>query len=126
MKAFAPAAAVALLLAAATAAHGLPLFDRKPTEIDGVRYGPEKVFEGDYISNPESSVFRPMGRPKDMMWLVGWAEPAGDTTAGPSRTYHIRFIGRRTTKPGKYGNLRAFSHQVVIAELINAEIEPAP
>ena len=55
-------------------AQSIPLFDRRPTDINGVRYGPEKVFEGDYITNFEASVFQPMGRPKDMMWLVGLTE----------------------------------------------------
>jgi len=125
MKPFATPAALAVLLAAAVPAQGLPLFDRKPAEINGVRYGPEKVYEGDYITNFEASVFQPMGRPKDMMWLLGWTDRPGDTV-GTSRTYHIRFIGRRTAKPGKYGNMGAFPHQVIIAELINAEVKPAP
>lgn len=125
MKLLAPLAALAILLTAVTPAHGLPLFDRKPAEIDGVRYGPEGVFEGDYITNFEASVFQPMGRRKEMMWLVGWQERPGDT-AGTSRTYHIRFIGRRTAKPGRYGNMGAFPQQVLIAELINAEVKPGP
>ena len=125
MRAFATPAALAVLLAATTPAQAIPLYDRKPAEINGVRYGPEKVYEGDYITSFESSVFRPMGRPNEAIWLLGWQARPSDTTGG-SHAYHIRFIGRRTTKPGKYGNLRAFSHQVVIAELINAEIEPAP
>jgi hypothetical protein len=125
MKPFATPAALVVLLAAAVPAQSLPLFDRKPAEINGVRYGPEKVYEGDYITNFEASVFQPMGRPKDMMWLLGWTDRPGDTV-GTSRTYHIRFIGRRTAKPGKYGNMGAFPHQVIIAELINAEVKPAP
>jgi hypothetical protein len=125
MKPFTTPAVLAVLLAAALPAHSLPLFDRKPADINGVRYGPEKVYEGDYITNFEASVFQPMGRQGEMMWLLGWIDRPGDT-AGTSRTYHIRFIGRRTLKPGRYGNMGAFPHQVIVAELINAEVKPQP
>lgn len=117
------AAALAAILAAAPAPTK-PLFDTKPAVIEGVRYGPEKVFEGDYFTNFESSVFVPMGRPKDAMWLLGWKDAPGDTDNG--RTYHIRFIGRRTVKAARYGNLGAFRRRVLIAELINAQVNPAP
>jgi hypothetical protein len=125
MKPLATLAALAALAAAAVPAQGIPLFDRKPAEIGGVRYGPERIYEGDYITNSEAGVFQPMGRPNEAMWLVGWPNRPRDT-AGTSGAYHIRFIGRRTAKPGKYGALGAFPHQVFVAELINAEAKRTP
>ena len=123
MRAFATTAALAVLLALAAPAQGVPLFDHRPAEIDGVRYGAEKVYEGDYVANDEASVFQPMGRPKEMMWLLGWTDRPGDT-AGASRTYHIRFIGRRTVTAGHYGHLGAYRHIVLITELIDARPKP--
>ena len=52
------------------------------------------------------------------MWLQGWT--------GGSGAHHIRFIGRRTVKPGHYGHLGAYRHTVVITDLIDARPKMAP
>ena len=56
------------------------------------------------------------------MWLSGWTDTgAADLAALPTaRLYHIRFIGRRTARPGHYGHLGAYRHVVIITDLIDA------
>ena len=112
------ATALAAILAVAAPAPTKPLFDRKPATIDGVRFGPEQVFEGDYVRGFEVSDFDPLGPRGSVMWLQGWSGAAG--------AHHIRFIGRRTVKAGHYGPLGAYRHIVVITDLIDARPKMAP
>jgi hypothetical protein len=93
-----------------------PLFDRQPTVIDGVRYGAEQVFEGDYAAGPEASRFDPLGPKGQVLWLRGWTGSAG--------TYHIRFIGRRTAQAGHYGSGGGYRHMVLITDMIDAHPTP--
>jgi len=107
----------ALALAAVLAAAGTkPLFDRKPATIDGVRYGPERVFEGDYAKGFETSDFHELASRGPRLWLQGWTGGAG--------SFHIRFIGRRTAKAGHYGHLGAYRHMVLITDMIDARPKP--
>jgi hypothetical protein len=74
------------------------------------------VFEGDYVKGFERSDFDPFG-PKG----------AGHVAAGLDRrrgAHHIRFIGRRTAKPGHYGHLGAYRHMVLITDMIDARPKP--
>lgn len=121
------AAFLTLLLAGAAPAPCKPLFDPKPATIDGVRYAREQVFEGDYLLGFEASIFRPIGR-RDEMWLSGWTdtEVAKPGALPMARLYHIRFIGRRTARPGRYGHLGAYRDAVIITEMIDARPKAAP
>jgi hypothetical protein len=105
-----PLLAAALLAASPTV--GKPLFDAHPATVDGVAFGREQVFEGDYSHGFERSEFDPLGPKGGVMWLQGWT--------GGDGAHHIRFIGRRTAKPGHYGHLGAYRHMVLITDMIDA------
>lgn len=121
MRILAIAAAVAALLAPG-AALGQETLDAAPTTWRGLQMGPEQVFEGDFTTDFETSTFRPDGAAKaDALWLAGWDDRPGDN-GGITRRYHLRFIGRRTVEPGKYGSLGAYKHTVLITHLISARV----
>jgi hypothetical protein len=105
-------ALAALALIASPPAPAKPLFDTRPATIDGIRYERERVFEGDYVKGFEVSAFDPLGPRGAPMWLQGWT--------GGEGAHHIRFIGRRTAKPGHYGHLGAYRHMVLITDMIDA------
>ncbi|HEY2358843.1 MAG TPA: hypothetical protein VGH86_15425, partial [Phenylobacterium sp.] len=66
--------------------------------------------------------FTPDGAPKsEAMWLAGWVEHPGDN-GDLQRRYHLRFVGRRTVEPGRYGSLGAYKHTVLITKLISARL----
>jgi hypothetical protein len=113
---------VMVVLAVSLVAPGLALgqeaLDAAPMTWRGVQLGPEQVFEGDFTTNYNASIFAPDGAPKaEAMWLAGWKERPGDNGDLPLR-YHIRFVGRRTVEPGRYGSLGAYKHTVLITRLI--------
>jgi hypothetical protein len=119
-------AALAAALMGIVLASGLALaedaLDPAPITWRGVQLGGEQLFEGDFTINFETSVFRPDGAPKaDAMWLAGWEPRPGDNGDLPRR-YHIRFVGRRTAEPGRYGGLGAYKHTVLITRLISARV----
>jgi hypothetical protein len=119
-------AALAAALMGLVLASGLALaddaLDPRPMAWRGVQLGGEQLFEGDFTINFETSVFRPDGAPKpDAMWLAGWEDRPGDTGDLPRR-YHIRFVGRRTVEPGRYGRLGGYPHTVLITRLISARV----
>jgi hypothetical protein len=119
-------AALAAALMGLALASGLALaedaLDPRPTTWRGVQMGGEQLFEGDFAINFETSVFRPDGAPKpEAMWLAGWEDRPGDNGDLPRR-YHVRFVGRRTVEPGKYGSLGAYQHTVLITRLISARV----
>ena len=112
MKIAIAAAGAALLLAAPSKA----LLDPKPAVVDGVRYDRERIYEGAYTHAFERSDFDPIGPRGEAMWLLGWT--------GGSGVYHIRFIGRRTASPGRYGHLGAYRHMLLITDMIDSRPEP--
>ena len=117
---------VILALAAALAfpglASGQDALDPKPITWHGAQFGGEQVFEGDYTVDFEASSFRPDGAPPaDAMWLAGWEDRPGDG-GGIIRRYHLRFVGRQTVEPGKYGSLGAYRHIVLITHLVSARV----
>jgi len=120
-------------LAAAGLASGQDALDTKPLTWRGVQLGPEQVFEGDYTNDYETSVFRPDGAAAaDAMWLSGWQDRPGDG-GGITRRYHLRFVGRQTVEPGKFGGLGAYGQEVLISRLISSRVliekpdpDPAP
>lgn len=96
--------------------------DPTPMTWRGMQMGAEQVFEGDFTINYETSVFIPDGAPKaDAVWLAGWQERPGDN-GGLTRRYHIRFVGRRTAEPGRYGSLGAYRNEVLITRLLAARV----
>lgn len=96
--------------------------DPTPITWRGLQMGAEQVFEGDFTINYETSVFVPDGAPKaDAVWLAGWQERPGDN-GGLTRRYHIRFVGRRTAEPGRYGGLGAYRNEVLITRLLAARV----
>ena len=111
------AALIGLVLASGLA-FAEEALDPTPMTWRGVQLGAEQVFEGDFTVNFETSVFRPDGAAAgDAMWLAGWADRPGDNADLPRR-YHVRFVGRRTVEPGRYGGLGAYRHTVLITRLI--------
>jgi hypothetical protein len=119
-------AALAAALMGLVLASGLALaedaLDPRSMAWRGVQLGGEQLFEGDFTINYETSVFRPDGAPKpDAMWLAGWEDRPGDSGDLPRR-YHIRFVGRRTVEPGRYGSLGGYPHTVLITRLISARV----
>jgi hypothetical protein len=117
-------ASLAAALIGLVLATGLALaedaLDPTPLTWRGMQLGGEQVFEGDFTVNYETSAFRPDGAQKaEAMWLAGWTERPGDN-GDPGRRYHLRFIGRRTAEPGRYGGLGAYRHEVLITRLISA------
>ena len=124
-----------LAFAGALAAPGLGLgqeaLDAKPMTFRGVQLGPEQVFEGDYANDYQTSVFRPDGAAAgDAMWLAGWEDRPGDG-GGITRRYHLRFVGRQTVEPGRFGSLGAYRQEVLISRLISSRLliekpEPDP
>lgn len=118
-------------LAASGLASGQDALDTKPMTFRGVQLGPEQVFEGDYTNDYETSVFRPDGAAAaDAMWLAGWQDRPGDG-GGITRRYHLRFVGRQTVEPGKFGGLGAYRQEVLISRVISSRVliekpEPDP
>jgi hypothetical protein len=109
----------ALLLAAPALAQDDGPLDPNPTTWRGARMGPEQVYEGDFTVNYETSVFHVDGTPPgETVWLSGWQDRPGDG-GGITRRYHIRFVGRHTLQPGKYGGLGAFPHTILVSRLIS-------
>jgi len=105
-----------------TLAGGQDALDSKPTTWRGVPFGPEQVFEGEYAINFETSVFTPDDAPRaEAVWLAGWEDRPGDN-GGAIRRYHLRFVGRHTADPGRYGGLGAYRHEVLITRLISARL----
>lgn len=112
----------AALLLAADPAAGQEALSSAAMAWHGVQMGPEQVFEGDYAIDYQTSVFRPTGAAAgDPMWLAGWEDRPGDN-GGLVRRYHLRFIGRQTAEPGRYGGLGAYKHTVLITRLISARL----
>ena len=96
--------------------------DPTPMTWRGMQMGAEQVFEGDFTINYETSVFIPDGAPKTAaVWLAGWQERPGDN-GGLTRRYHIRFVGRRTAEPGRYGGRGAYRNEVLITRLLAARV----
>jgi hypothetical protein len=109
-------------LAASGLTSGQEALDAKPMTWRGVQLGPEQVFEGDYTNDYETSVFRPDGAAAgDAMWLSGWQDRPGDG-GGITRRYHLRFVGRQTVEPGKFGGLGAYGQEVLISRLISSRV----
>lgn len=115
-------AALAISLVSPSIALGQETLDPAPMTWRGLQLGPEQVFEGDFTTNYNSSIFIPDGAPKtEAMWLAGWNERPGDNGDLPLR-YHIRFVGRRTAEPGRYGSLGAYKNTVLITKLISERL----
>jgi hypothetical protein len=96
--------------------------DPTPMTWHGLQLGPEQIFEGDYANDYQTSAFHADGAPQpEKMWLTGWTDRPGDG-GGILRRYHLRFVGRRTVEPGKYGALGAYPHTVLITRLLTARL----
>ena len=118
---FPAVAALAAALIAPSLAWSLEL-DTRPITWRGVQLAGEQTYEGDFTTNFETSTFRPDGAAAaEAMWLAGWEDRPGDDAALPRR-YHIRFVGRRTVEPGRYGSLGAYKHTVLIVRLMSARV----
>jgi hypothetical protein len=115
-------AALAAGLLGSAAARGQDALDPGPIVWHGAQMGPEQVFEGDYANDFDISAFHADGAPPtEKMWVAGWQDRPGDG-GGIMRRYHLRFVGRRTLEPGKYGALGAYPHTVLITRLISARL----
>jgi hypothetical protein len=97
-----------------------PTLDPNPTTWRGMAFGPEQIFEGDYTVDQQTSRFRASGG-GEPDWLAGWDDRPGDN-GGLVRRYHIRFIGRRTVQPGRYGSLGRYAGEVLITHLLSARL----
>ncbi|MGZ3404615.1 MAG: hypothetical protein ACXWKO_14460 [Phenylobacterium sp.] len=117
MPVLAIAAALLALAAPALAQDDAPL-DAKPMTWRGVQLGPEQVYEGDFTTDYQTSVLRTGG---ETVWLSGWADRPGDN-GGITRRYHIRFVGRHTLEPGKFGGLGAYAHTILLTRLLSARV----
>jgi hypothetical protein len=124
-------AALAVALALPGLAAGQDALDARPMTWRGVELGPEQLFEGDYTIDYQTSAFRPTGAAEaDALWLSGWEERPGDG-GGITRRYHLRFVGRQSAAPGKFGGLGAYRHEVLISRLVSSRLliekpEPDP
>jgi len=117
--------ALALVLAAPRVLAQEAL-DPAPATWRGLQLGPEQVFEGEFTTNFETSSFRPDGAAaSDAVWLAGWEDRPGDNGA-ITRRYHLRFVGRRTVEPGRYGRLGAFRNEVLIVRLLEERVLLTP
>lgn len=114
-------AALALVLLAPSLAASQETLSAAPLSWHGAPMGPEQVFEGDYAIDYQTSQFRPDGGTADALWLAGWEDRPGDNGA-LGRRYHLRFVGRQTVDPGKYGGLGAYKHTVLITRLLSARL----
>jgi hypothetical protein len=122
MRLIALAAFAALLIVPGLAASQDQALDARPMTWRGLQMGPEQVFEGDFINTYDTSAFHADGAaPADKMWLTGWQDRPGDG-GGITRRYHIRFVGRQTVEPGKYGALGAYPNTVLLTHLISARL----
>lgn len=88
----------------------------------GARMGPEQVYEGDFATDYQTSVLKTAD---ETVWLSGWQDRPGDN-GGIMRRYHIRFVGRHTLEPGKYGSLGAYPHTILLTRLISARVLIGP
>jgi hypothetical protein len=110
------------VLLAPLRAVGQEALDPVPMTWHGVQLGGEQVFEGDLTVNFETSTFRPDGAPAgDIVWLSGWEDRPGDN-GGIIRRYHLRFIGRQTVEPGKFGSLGAYKQTILITRVISTRL----
>ncbi len=92
----------------------------------GVQLGAERVFEGNLSVNFETSTFRADNASEaDTVWLSGWQDRPGDN-GGTMRRYHIRFVGRQTMEPGKFGSRGAYKQTVLITRLISTRLLIGP
>jgi hypothetical protein len=123
------AAALASPGLAPTPAWGQETLDAKPMTWRGVQLGSEQLFEGDYTIDYQTSSFRPDGAAAaDALWLSGWEDRPGDG-GGITRRYHLRFVGRQSVEPGRFGSLGAYRHTVLITRLISLRLlitQPEP
>jgi hypothetical protein len=118
---FIAALAAALIAPSLAVGQDQPL-DARTITWRGLQMGPEQIFEGDYANNYDTSAFHADGAAaSETMWLSGWEDRPGDG-GGISRRYHIRFVGRRTLEPGKYGALGAYAHTVLLTHLLSARL----
>jgi len=113
------------------AAFAQEALDARPLAWRGVQFGAEQVFEGDYTVDYDTSAFVPAAAaPQQALWLAGWEDRPGDD-GGITRRYHLRFVGRETVEPGRYGALGAYRNEVLISRLISSRLliekpEPDP
>lgn len=125
MRFFAAAAIILAVVSPALAQDDGPL-DAKSMTWRGAQLGPEQVYEGDFTTDYQTSVLRLDGTaPRETVWLSGWQERPGDN-GGLTRRYHIRFVGRHTLEPGKYGGLGAYAHTILLTRLISARVLIGP
>jgi len=114
-------AALAAALLAPAMAGAQDALDAAPMTWHGLQLGPEQVFEGTFTNDSQTSTFRPDGAAADVLWLSGWEDRPGD---GGSivRRYHLRFVGRETVAPGKYGPMGGYRNEVLLTHLISARL----
>lgn len=112
---------LALAFIAPSLAASQEALSAAPMSWHGAQMGPEQLFEGDYSVDYQTSLFRPDGGTAEALWLAGWEDRPGDNGA-LGRRYRLRFVGRRTVEPGKYGGLGAYKHTVLITRLLSARL----
>jgi hypothetical protein len=75
------------------------------------------VFEGQqFCPEPMRTCFFEENRPRIWLSFASGTFPTGDGMSG--RIYRIEFIGRRTLRPGHYGHLGVFQHEIVVDRVI--------
>lgn len=77
-------------------------------------YGPEQTFKGRYQRRFEMSAFTAQGA-TERGWLTG---SLGDAICCGYTHFEVEFVGRRTTTPGGYGHLNAYSYEVQVVRPI--------
>jgi hypothetical protein len=98
-------ATLAIALAAPALAQDDGPLDAHPMTWRGAQLGAEQVYEGDFTTDYQTSVLH---TGPETVWLSGWQDRPGDN-GGITRRYHLRFVGRHTLQPGRYGGLGRLS-----------------
>lgn len=86
---------------------------------------PKRRWKGLWLKGFEDSRFCPspatscsFETPGKSTWL---SEPDKDIDVGSydGDVYEVEFIGRRTSKSGRYGHLGEFDHEIIVDKMIN-------
>ena len=99
---------------------------------DCFHFGAPRVFSGIYIDEFEGQSFlegqQPPGPYRDQSVWISFDEKSDKRAApllhgiAPTHVWQIRFIGRRTDRPGRYGHMGMSNSEVLVDRVLEARL----